>query len=166
MFGWLKPRAQRFWEIADIAVRTLMVRSVMTIEDGRLLLAYVNAPWWRLPELVRMKISAAIILYSDTPELLRDLADRRIMQSSARQSLTQKRICLPCGAGFTMCSILASAAISGWSMNTDRITVPAFALPSDETMAGLFVETLPCHDESRCGSNLRTTGQNYLVCRA
>ena len=88
MFGWLKPRAQRFWEIADIAVRTLIVRSVMTIEDGRLLLAYVNAPWWRLPELVRMKISAAIILYSDTPELLRDLADRRIMQSSARQSLT------------------------------------------------------------------------------
>ena len=85
MFGWLKPRAQRFWDIAEIAVRTLLVRGVLTIEDDRLLLAYVNASWWRLPELVRAKISAAIILYNETPELLRDLADRKRPQSQTQQ---------------------------------------------------------------------------------
>ena len=81
MFGWLKPRTQRFWDTADIAVRKMLVRGVLTIEDNRLLLAYANAPWQRLPELVRAKISAAITLYHETPELLCDLADRKELQS-------------------------------------------------------------------------------------
>ena len=69
-------RAHTVWDTSDVEVRTMLVRSVLTINDDRLFLAYVNASWAQLPDSVRAKITGAVMVYDDTPGLLRDLADR------------------------------------------------------------------------------------------
>jgi hypothetical protein len=70
-------RAHAVWDTADVEVRTTLIRSILNIEDDRLFLAYVNAQWARLPDDVRAKITGAVMVYDDTPGLLRDIAERR-----------------------------------------------------------------------------------------
>lgn len=70
-------RAHSVWDTADVELRTMLLRSVLNIDDQQLFLAYVNAPWGRLSDSVRVKLIGAVIVYDDTPGLLRDLSERR-----------------------------------------------------------------------------------------
>lgn len=68
----LVKHAHVVWNNADVELRTLLLRNVAIIKDDRLFLAYVNAPWGQIPDEVRLKITAAVMVYEDAPDLLRN----------------------------------------------------------------------------------------------
>jgi hypothetical protein len=59
------------WDNADVELRTLLLKNVMDIEDDRLFLAYVHAAWGQIPESVQLKIAGAVMVYQETPDVLR-----------------------------------------------------------------------------------------------
>lgn len=67
----LVKHAHSVWDKADVELRTLLLRNVKDFEDDRLFLAYVNAPWAQLPDNFRLNLTRVIIVYEDTPGVLK-----------------------------------------------------------------------------------------------
>src|SRR5208337_753078 len=53
--------AHRVRDSADVAKRTEMLEAAVEIENDRMFLALVHAPWSQLPESTRLKIAEALI---------------------------------------------------------------------------------------------------------
>jgi hypothetical protein len=68
--GRLVKLASVFWDAADIEVRSLLLRNLKNFEDDKLFLAYVNAPFSRLPYKVQLAMGPLVNIYQQTPSLL------------------------------------------------------------------------------------------------
>ena len=68
--GRLVKQAAVVWDAADVEKRSLLLRNLKTFEDDRQFLAYVNAPFSRLPYEVQWAMGPLIDIYRQTPSLL------------------------------------------------------------------------------------------------
>ena len=69
----LVKHAHSVWDKADVELRTLLLRNVKDFEDDRLFLAYVHAPWAQLPDDFRLHLTRVIVVYEDTPGVLKGM---------------------------------------------------------------------------------------------
>ncbi len=51
----------RVWDSADVEKRAKLLEGTIDIENDRMFLAFVNAPWSQLPESTRLKLSETLI---------------------------------------------------------------------------------------------------------
>jgi hypothetical protein len=57
------------WDSADVERRTSLLRRVIDIQDDRLFLAYVHAPWSQIPNEIQVKLALAVMAQEETHAL-------------------------------------------------------------------------------------------------
>ncbi len=67
----LVRHAHSVWDKADVELRTLLLNNVRDFDDDRLFLTYVLAPWAQLPDDFRLNLARVIVVYEDTPGVLK-----------------------------------------------------------------------------------------------
>ncbi len=77
-------RAHAVWDNADMEKRTLLLKSATEIQGEKVLLASVHVQWAQLPEHVRTKLAAIVLVYEETPEILRNTATSTAHSSGGR----------------------------------------------------------------------------------
>lgn len=86
MFGFLNPKAvsqrkavagaeamvrhaKSVWDSSDLERRTLLLKRSIDIQDDKLFLAYVHAPWSQMPNGVQIKLALAVAAQEETHAL-------------------------------------------------------------------------------------------------
>lgn len=86
MFGFLNPKAatqrkaqagaeamvrhtKSVWDLADLERRVSLLKRSLQIQDDKLLLAYVHAPWSQIPNGVQVKLALAVTAQEETTAL-------------------------------------------------------------------------------------------------
>lgn len=64
-------RAATVWNNTDTETRVLLLRNTSSTDDPQLFQAYVQSPYGRLPEKLKAQLVAVIIVYEETPSVLR-----------------------------------------------------------------------------------------------
>lgn len=61
--------AKSVWDLADLERRTSLLKRSIDIQDDKLFLAYVHAPWSQIPNGVRLKLALAVTAQEETHAL-------------------------------------------------------------------------------------------------